>query len=130
MTTFKFSYRLIVFIFIVWLLPFGAIAQQNQVANTGTPGPGSQNSFFGFEAGRELGVSSPIGNHNTLIGFWAGRFVKTGWHNMLLGSNAGRDNQNGSNNVCIGINAGLSTNANNTISPPSVEVNCSNKGDF
>ena len=66
---------------------------------------GSENSFFGYEAGSR----NRTGNKNTFVGQGAGHANTTGTNNTYIGDNAGEE---GSYNVFVGSSAGSSNKAN------------------
>jgi len=65
---------------------------------------GSENTFFGYGAGR----SNTTGNENVIIGADAGEDNTTGFHNVFVGRFAGHGNTTGFRNVYLGEDTGLS----------------------
>ncbi|WDO13190.1 hypothetical protein MH928_00475 [Flavobacterium sp. WW92] len=72
--------------------------------NAGSGGAG-QNTYYGYEAG----MTNTLGNHNTFIGNFSGKY-NANWGNTFLGSYAGQSNSSGFANTFVGIAAGDETN--------------------
>ena len=71
--------------------------------DAGSSNTGSNNAFFGFEAGK----SNTSGFNNSFLGDSAGQFTTTGDNNTFVGSDTGRGNTTGSNNTFVGRDAGV-----------------------
>jgi len=82
--------------------------QSNSSLTSGGDGAGSggagQNTYYGHEAG----MSNTLGNHNTFVGNFSGKY-NINWGNTFLGSYAGQSNTNGFANTFVGIAAGDET---------------------
>lgn len=64
---------------------------------------GSDNTFLGFEAGRE----NTTGSRNYFAGSGAGKYNTTGTRNVFLGYKAGSENSGGAYNVFVGYQSGF-----------------------
>ena len=71
--------------------------------HAGQQSAGSQNSFFGFSAGK----NNMTGIDNTIFGFSAGENLNNGNRNTYIGSFAGGSNTEGDFNTSLGFSAGL-----------------------
>ncbi len=66
---------------------------------------GSNNTFFGYQAGRGLVNNTVISNDNTFIGYQAGKNNDIGTDNVFIGAKTGLNN-NATDNIFIGTEAG------------------------
>jgi hypothetical protein len=77
--------------------------------NAGQVNTGANNTFLGYQAGRD----NTTGSHNTFVGKEAGLASIEGGGNTFVGGDAGRLNKSGNQNVYIGNSAGESSYASN-----------------
>ena len=67
---------------------------------------GSQNTYYGYDAGVALVGTSGGGNYNTLFGYGAGASISTGDFNIAIGGYVTMDSlQTGARNIAIGAGA-------------------------
>lgn len=86
---------------------------RNLFAGVSAGGNGTDNSFFGYNAG---GANLSTGIDNSFFGSDAGGFNTSGTSNSFFGSDAGDSNTSGNNNTFVGRNSGTanSTGDNNS----------------
>jgi hypothetical protein len=107
----------------------------------GNANTGSNNSFFGSQAGvsntgggfnsfigTRAGFLNTIGNDDSFVGTFAGYHNLSGSRNAFVGRSAGESNTTGSDNSFIGYNAGLgnTTGFSNTLIGESANVGANN----
>jgi hypothetical protein len=86
---------------------------RNIFAGDGSGITGTDNSFFGYQAG----MSNTTGQTNAFFGMQTGKNNTTGYNNSFIGMQAGLSNTTGYNNTFFGVAAGgsITTGRNNTM---------------